>query len=72
MEFARVNEVQAFGTDVEWLHIDLQAKFTAGKIQYFDFIMPVMLEKYAFAGRTSLVNGAGKGFGAVGADFFQS
>ena len=69
VKFTGIDEIQALRVDEKLLHIDLKAEFTAGEIQDFDFVMPVMFDKYAFSGAAGLIDGAGKGFGAVGADF---
>lgn len=71
VELAGVDEVQAFGADGKLLHVDLQAELPAGKIQDLDLVVPVVLDEDAFAHGAGLIDGTGKGFGAVGADFLQ-
>ena len=70
MQFFGIDEIEAFGPDRKRIHIDLQLKFTGGKIEDFNLVMPMVLDKGAFSGRICPVNCAGKGLRAVQTDFF--
>ena len=71
VELSGIDEVEAFGADPKLLHVDLQTELSAGKIQDLDLIVPVVFDQDSLTSGTGLIDRAGKGFRAVGADFFQ-
>ena len=71
VQFPGIDEVEAFGMDRKLFHIDVQTESTAGKVEDFRLVMPVMLDKGAFSAGAGSVDRTGEGFCAVKADFFQ-
>lgn len=72
VQFAGVDEVETFRSDRKRLHIDFQPKFSAGKIQNFRLIMPMMFDERAFSHGVGAVGGTGEGLGSVRPDFFEN